>query len=181
MKPILGKIGLWRSSILCSFGVVCLLAVGMSARAQTATLVSVKDNTLFEDSSGTTSNGKGPGMMVGLTGVDTLRRALVAFNFSSIPANSKITSVALTLAMTRTVAGAEDIRLHRVLKNWGEGTSNSGIGPGSGQGTSATTNDATWLHNFYSTSFWTNPGGDFVSTVSATRSVDFVGKYTWES
>ena len=32
-------------------------------------------------------------------------------------------------------------------------------------------NDATWIHTFYNTSFWTTPGGDFSSTPSATTTV----------
>ena len=42
------------------------------------------------------------------------------------------------------------------------------------------TDDATWLHTFYATSFWTTPGGDFSPTLSATTMVDAADMtYTW--
>ncbi len=48
-------------------------------------------------------------------------------------------------------------------------------------GTAAAVNDATWLHTFFNTSFWTNAGGDFSSTISATTSITGVGPFTWTS
>jgi len=65
-----------------------------------------------------------------------------------------------------------------VLANWGEGASNAGT-PGGG-GAPAQTGDATWLHTFYSTSFWTTPGGDFSGTMSATTPIGPVNTiHTW--
>jgi hypothetical protein len=43
------------------------------------------------------------------------------------------------------------------------------------------TGDATWLHTFFDTTFWSNPGADFLGTVSATQSVSDTGFYTWGS
>jgi len=72
------------------------------------------------------------------------------------------------------------ISLRKALRNWGEGASNAGD-PG-GHGTQALTGDATWLHTFYSTSFWTTPGGDFSPTITATTSVEIWGQnYQWSS
>src|SRR5262249_33493237 len=71
------------------------------------------------------------------------------------------------------------IELHKLTADWGEGTSStSGNG---GRGANAATNDATWIHRFFNTGMWTNPGGDFSATVSASLSVDSVGDYTWAS
>ncbi len=50
-----------------------------------------------------------------------------------------------------------------------------------GDGAPATPNDATWRHRFFDTIFWTNEGGDFSATVSASQSVGPVGQYTWTS
>ena len=47
-------------------------------------------------------------------------------------------------------------------------------------GAQAEVNDATWLHTFYDTIFWTTPGGDFSPTISATTPVSTVNTtYTW--
>src|SRR6185503_17047458 len=64
-------------------------------------------------------------------------------------------------------------------RDWGEGLSNAG-NPG-GQGAPSQTGDATWIHTFYNTSFWTTPGGDFSPTVSATTFVPGLGTFTWSS
>jgi hypothetical protein len=85
------------------------------------------------------------------------------------------------------------VATHRLLANWGEGTSDAGPGgaPGSGNGAPATTNDATWQHRFFNTQFWTSHipatpgsgGGDFVSQASATATVgiDPGVTVTWET
>ena len=73
---------------------------------------------------------------------------------------------------------AVNISLSKALRDWGEGASDAGS-PG-GAGVQAEAGDATWLHTFYDTSFWTTPGGDFSPTVSATTTVSTVNTtYTW--
>jgi hypothetical protein len=41
--------------------------------------------------------------------------------------------------------------------------------------------DATWLHTFYPGSQWSTPGGDFVATISASKTVGAAGAYTFAS
>jgi hypothetical protein len=107
------------------------------------------------------------------------RRAILAFDVSAIPAGSTIHAVELTLHMSMTSAGETAVSLRRTLADWGEGSS---VAPGNqGGGAPATVDDATWLHAFYDTRFWANPGGDFAAAPSATRLVDAVGPYTWFS
>ena len=73
-----------------------------------------------------------------------------------------------------------NVSLSKMLSNWGEGASNAG-NPG-GAGIQAQPGDATWLHTFYNTSFWTSPGGDFSATSSATTAVSVNGTtYLWSS
>jgi hypothetical protein len=153
-------------------------AISSVALADTVILPASKDNTIYEDTLGQYSNGQGIYLYTGRTGTDLLRRALIAFNLSSIPANATVTSATLTLNLNR--RGPEipgDISLRKVLRDWGEGASDAGF-PG-GNGATAEPGDATWIHNFFDDSFWTNAGGDFSSTVSASTSVDIPGDYTW--
>jgi hypothetical protein len=94
----------------------------------------------------------------------------------------------LRLNLSRTISTDVDVALHRALRDWGEGTSTTGLGQG-GSGAAATANDATWLHSFYDTVFWSVPGGtsagansDFAATPSAVTTVaDAVGVYSWGS
>jgi spore coat protein A len=143
----------------------------------------VKDNTLYEyvPADGDLSNGIGDYFFAGKTGMGYIRRAVLAFDIAgSVPPGSTITSVSLTMHMSRTaLSNARTVELHRLLADWGEGTSDASANEG--RGAPATANDATWRHRFYDTIFWTTQGGDFSGTVSASQSVGAIGDYTWSS
>jgi hypothetical protein len=153
------------------------------ASAQLANIIPVKDNTLYEfvPADGDLSNALGNHFFAGETGMGELRRGVLAFDIAgNIPAGSTILGVTLSLNMSRTgLDDAQNVELHKMLADWGEGTS---VAPGEeGTGAPATTNDATWRHRFFDTIFWATEGGNFSATVSATQSVGAVGVYTWSS
>jgi hypothetical protein len=106
---------------------------------------------------------------------------VLAFDIAGhIPPGSTITAVTLSLNMSRTIdAIPRIVELHKLLADWGEGTSMAS--GGEGEGAPATPNDATWRHRFFDTIFWTIEGGDFSATVSASQSVGDVGQYMWSS
>jgi hypothetical protein len=148
--------------------------------ADTVSLSPQKDNTLYEDPAGQLSNGQGIYLFAGMIEDIALRRGLIAFDLASIPTNATITGATLSLFLSRSgpSSAAVNISLSKALRDWGEGASDAGS-PG-GMGAPAEADDATWLHNFYDTSFWTTPGGDFSPTVSATTPVSTVNTtYTW--
>jgi hypothetical protein len=153
------------------------------ASAAIISIMPSKDNTLYEydPAEGDTSNALGNHFFAGETAMGELRRGVLAFNVAgSIPCGSTITGVTLSLNMSRTAFDtARTVELHKLLADWGEGTSHA---PGEeGDGAPATPNDATWRHRFYDTIFWTTQGGDFSNVVSASQSVGPVGQYTWSS
>lgn len=156
-----------------------MLGIEPAAKADTTTVGVSKDNTLYEDSGGVRSNGAGPHMYVGNTLIDGVRRALVAFDLSTIPGGSTITGVSLRMNVSQAGANSENVALHRVLADWGEGTSNAGS-PG-GAGASATPGDATWVHRSFDQVRWTTPGGDFDLRESGSVRVGGTGLYTWLS
>src|SRR3972149_12113428 len=135
----------------------------------------------YSAADGDRSNGVGDRIFAGKTDQGRIRRGVLAFSVAaSIPAGSTVTSVSLSMNVSRTnLNTARTIELHRLLADWGEGTSNAG--QQEGEGVAATTNDATWRHRFYSTVFWSAQGGDFSATVSASQSVGVTGTYTWSS
>ena len=162
--------------------VLSFLLIGpavLLAQSTTVTLVAAKDNTLYFDNNGTLSNGAGTGLFAGADRQTRVKRALVQFDLSSIPSNSVIDSVKLTLNMSKTTSGASTVMVHRLTADWGEGTSDAGGGEGGGA--TATTNDATWIHTFFNSATWASAGGDFVGTASASASVAGNGAYTWGS
>ena len=159
-------------------------AIGHSvAIADIININPVKDNTLYQydPAEGDQSNALGNHFFAGETAMGELRRGVLAFDIAgNIPAGSTILSVTLSLNMSRTgLDTARTVELHKMLADWGEGTS---VAPGEeGDGAPATTNDATWRHRFFDTIFWTTAGGDFSATVSASQSVGAVGMYMWSS
>ena len=105
--------------------------MGIAARvhAATVTLAPVSDTTLFQTSP-TNNLGAEPTLISGSTVSGLFNRALLKFDIvgAGIPANAIIESVALNITVTKTIAvDPSSFTLHRVLRDWGEGT---GINPG---------------------------------------------------
>jgi hypothetical protein len=161
--------------------VAAAVACAGAAMGDTVTVTPTKDNTLYQTDANTDlSNGQGTSLFVGVTGTGSIRRGLVAFDVSSIPAGSTVTGAALTMYVNRMAGFSEDVTLHLVTADWGEGASNAGE-PG-GFGTQAMPGDATWNFRFYNAVHWSIPGGDFAHGVSATATVNGpLQPYTWSA
>ncbi|MFM9957637.1 MAG: multicopper oxidase domain-containing protein [Phycisphaerales bacterium] len=164
-----------------------LALLGMAAVASarpTVNLTPVADATLFQDAEGDVANGAGQYMFAGKTNQPSnfLRRSLIRFDLSSIPAGSTITAVTLRLNVSKVPLGTVatfPFTLTKVSATWGEGTSNDA--GDEGDGAAATANSATWLHRFFSATTWTTAGGTTTGAVSATTSVTDLGFYNWSS
>ena len=157
-----------------------LLFLSQSAMAKTVMIEAGRDTTLIEDPDGALANGAGPFLFVGRTGQarNGIRRGLLYFDVAAmLPENAIIESASLTLYMTPSHSEFHEIRLRRLLADWGEGPSfaSGGRGAPSEQG------DATWLHTFYDDHLWVRMGGQFIARDSARRQVGAPGYYTWES
>lgn len=152
--------------------------------ADTIELEPVKDNTLYQSTSGSLSNGSGSYLFVGTTAGSETRRCVLEFDIAgAIPAGSTITSAQLVLTMSRSIAGLTDVSLHRCLQEWGEGASDAGGEEGGGA--PALDGDATWIHAVYHPAggsvLWSNVGGDYEPGSSAVTSVGGVGAYSWST
>lgn len=171
-----------RFSVIVGAVALGCCVVPAAAGNDVVTVGAMKDTTLYEFPTGDLGNGQGSYMFAGRTGQAefSIRRALLAFDIASmVPAGSTITGATLRLHMSKTPTGGSMQFLHRTLANWGEGASNDGGEEGNGAG--AQLGDATWLHTFYTDSFWANEGGDFSALPSAGTLVGGVGFYTWSS
>lgn len=151
-------------------GAGLLVLFAMPLQAEQIVLTPILDATLYEDAEGDLANGGGDHLFfgqVGPNGDEELRRTLVKFDLSSIPAEARIDSVNVSFyinktPMTDAVGGEAD--LHRVTSSWGEGTT---IAFGDeGTGGAATTGSATWQHRFYPSTAWASAGGDYIPTPS---------------
>ncbi len=167
------------------------LATLLAAFAQAAPVVAgsvvltpVSDNTIFSNGN---SNGAGDSVFSGRTGnfsnpPGIRQRAVLAFDVAgTVPAGSTVTSASLTLTLVAaSIFGQPETHtLHRLLRDWGEGTS---VGFG-GAGAPPTAGDATWSHTFYPDQFWALPGSDYAATASASAVVGTAvpQAHTWAS
>jgi hypothetical protein len=171
-----------------------LLAIALfstpNTLAEQVTLQPVKDTTIYEDAEGSLSNGSGDYLFAGVNGItggNRILRSVIAFDLSSIPAGARIENVTLQMLQEtpRNDTTQREVSLHRVMSAWGEGASDAdegtGAGSGGADGAPAAEGDATWLHTFFSDTFWTSPGGDFDDTASASRPVGANNYYQWTS
>lgn len=168
--------------------------------SETVVLSSVADTTIYSNNT-SNSNGLNVHMVAGSAYLSTtgptfgFRRALVRFDLSPIPSASTIQSASLGMTAFPppglVATGPQAIQIQRVARTWTEGTTNSATlatPVNVGIGALATGGDATWLDARSGSVAppitaipWTNQGGDFSSTVTASTVVDLPGLYTWTS
>lgn len=198
---------------LMASAIAGLLISGSSVRAATVNILCSQDTTIFsfsqiiggvETGYIDNSGGAAMGIFVGVNAMGSstssnVRRALIEFNLSAIPAGAVVQSASLVMGMDRTSDNkARALSLYRLTSSWGEGDSGAGgtvgVSGGGGSGSPAQQNDATWQYRYWNASLgvanqaknpltWNTPGGDFVSTPSATTQIGIgqngVDQYSW--
>ena len=160
---------------------VCAASLG---HAGVVSIPALKDTTLYESGEAAVANGAGGYVFAGRTREQSeyLRRAVFEFDIqSAVPANAVINSATLTLHMSNSRAESGTFAIHRLTREWTEGTTNV---PGNGGGGAfpATGGDATWLFATSPDVAWTGPGaaGDFIGAPSASTLVGGpAGFYSW--
>lgn len=175
-----------RTTIVSIGIMTVVLLIGSVGLGDTVELAPVKDNTLYQNGSGSVSNGAGIHLFAGRTDDGLLRRAVMWFDIvGAVPAGATISSVSLKVWVNRAHNVVVSMMLHRLLEDWGEGTSNALLESQShldGKGAPATASDATWIHQFFNDEFWTNIGGTYVASASAMIGVGAnTAFYTWTS
>ncbi len=149
----------------------CIAQVSISAQ---------RDTTIYSENSAI-NNGAGVGVFVGRNSGGNLRRTLISFDIAgAVPAGATITSVSLSMSVTKSQLTSESISLRKISSDWGEG-STVGAGGGGGQGVSATAGSATWGSRLSGSATWATAGGDFSSTVTASSTASSSGTVTWSS
>jgi hypothetical protein len=185
---------------ISSIAVAALLGISTSALAGSVTLAPSQDTTLFQNNSNA-AFGAGNVIFSGTNSGISARRGIIQFDVagSTIPTNATITSVQLLLDFQQSAGSGGGtgggggggltppanitIGLYDASKDWGEGVAGKNSTSGSGS-SAAATGDATWSSNHFGQSTWTNLGGDFSSTASATlteASASLPTTFTWGS
>jgi hypothetical protein len=145
--------------------------------ANVVRLAPSQDATLYEHADGALANSAGQTSFVGMTNRRELRRTLIAFDLTSLPADREVVGVTLEMRMSKSASGAFDVAMYRVTTPWAEGIAAAG-GMG-GKGTDSTSGDPTWTHAASPGTPWDNPGGDYLPKASAVTSVDNFVRYSW--
>lgn len=154
------------------------------ARADLSTnLTAGADTSLFEtnpDNNLGASDNFPAGTTAGTLGTAYRSRGLVKFDLTALPPDATITSASLSLQLVKAGAGPGSVfGLYRVLRAWGEGTGTGNTGSPANPG------EATWNNRMHPSTAWDAPGAnagvDYVASASATRTMDGVGVYTFDS
>lgn len=160
------------------------LACAGICQATTVSFTSVADTSLYQDNPG--ANLGGTTLLSGQNYKNSVSRALIRFDISSVPNGAVITEAHVGLAVTRRPDVDQhggpipsDFGLYRMLVSWGEGTGSAVTG------SPAKFGEATWSSRFYPLVTWNSPGGaagiDYVDSLSSSISMDIVGTYTFPS
>ncbi len=133
-------------------------------------LSAVADTGLYETAP-TNNLGSVMEIPLGVHSTGKRSRLLLKFNpAAALPAGARVTSAELRLAVTASNPGSLSCHVHRVLRDWAEGT-----GFGTGNGAPAQEGETTWLARFHPASLWDAPGAnlgtDFADTPSATATL----------
>ena len=158
---------------------IAALSIGSLSQGEVVTLDSIAHGTLYETSGSPLANGLGSHLFAGNNGQDLTRRGLIRFDVDSIGSNILVSSATLRLHVSQANASPTDVFLHRVLADWGVGSTDAPGGEGGGG--PATPGSATWNDAFFGDTPWTNAGGDFDLAAGAIREVGGVGWYEWTS
>jgi len=171
--------GMSRASVVKPIAVLSVLLVAGAAAGDVLSVGAAADNTLYESTTGGNSNGNGTAMFAGRNSgtVGSIRRAVLRFDLSGIPAGSVVTDVSLQLYDSAANVDNAVVSMHVLANSWGEGRSAATGGQGSGA--PAQGGDATWLHRFSTGTLWNTPGGDFAVLPSAQTTVGGAGFYNW--
>jgi hypothetical protein len=158
-----------KPSYILTIAVALFPAAGLHrAQALTTNLVPVADTDLWQ---GAPDNNLGHQsyMPIGTSNFGNRGRGLVKFDLSRIPASATVNSATMTLKIVFDHDGSLAIAVHRMLRDWTEGT---GIGgPGGGDiGSAAQTGEPTWNNRAHPDMGWGAAGGsagvDFASAAS---------------
>ncbi len=162
-------------------GILCIVVLSWPAcsLAATVNLNAVEDT--FINSGAANNNAGATGWFdAGRDGVGGIRRGLLRFDLSSIPAGSTVTSATLQLTAVK-IPGNGPVNstfdLFRMLAAWKEGAK------GGSNGAAASAGETTWNARLHGTAAWTSPGAksNAVATASASTAVGSTdnAKYSW--
>lgn len=171
-----------RSAGLALFGGGVLAASAERAQATTqfSAFEAVADATIFAEQSGGTAydavaDGRGGNLWTSVLAAGVVRRALVRFDLSALPAGAQVVSVQVEAFMIR-LREPQTIALHRITAPWSEGPANGGD---AGIGAPASAGDCTWSHRVWPNQPWATRGGEGTDLALLSASAMLAAPLAW--
>ena len=161
--------------------VILLFSLVIANAQKIDTIFASKDNSIFSENANGAAGASTElfaGQIGGL-GSNALRRALIKFELAGLVIDTaNIDSVKVYFFSTKNSSSTDRTHtLHKLTKDWGEGTSvNSQGKPGT-----ASTGEATWDFAKSTSTAWSTKGGDFVSDASGSATVSTVSSVLFSS
>jgi hypothetical protein len=162
-----------------------VLSVGLFVRAASVTISATADTTLDEFDPAFNMGGADlvAGSLRDLSEAETpaIRRALIRFDLgNNIPQGAVISAVQFNINLIKSPGvNPSTFELHRMLKDWGEGTK------GGSFGAAASAGEANWVAPKSPSPLWGAPGAgdstDRVGSASSSLFMDATGAYTFPS
>lgn len=168
---------IFQPSVLVGILATTSLCLVAPAGADLMVLDSTAHGTLYDTNGSPLANGLGNHLFAGKNGQGFARRGLIRFDAGALGSDVLIESVTLRLHLSQANAAPTSVGLHRVLSEWGVGSTDAPGGEGGGG--AATTGSATWNDAFYEESPWATAGGDFDGITSAASIIADIGWYEW--
>ena len=157
----------------------CLLAAPSLVWPLEVTLTPSQDASIYGGAPGynNVADGSGTYLWTSVTAAGVVRRALLRFDLSALPAGAQVQQVQLGLYLSRSQPADPQVNLHKVNASWTEGAADGGS---QGHGAPAGVGDVTWISRSQPTSAWAQPGGDFDPQTSASVSLGLPGeRFFW--
>ncbi len=170
-------------SAVATAGLLLYGAFVPTNHADTVTVISDADTTLFENNPNNNLGGVNS-LAAGSTARNERSRALFRFDTTdAIPAGATVTGATVRVTVTKTPMGggaSSTFELRRVLRFWNEGQKTAGP-----NGSAASSGEASWTSPFFPVLRGDMPGGisgtDFAAMASATQFVAGQNTYTFAS
>ena len=128
----------------------------------TVTLGASSDATVYQYTTTPVANGAGRYLHTGNNNSNQIRRGMIRFDTSAIPAGVEVLGVQALLYCNSSSGTPVNVSLARLLSSWTEGPA-VGQGGQEASGSTASAGDVTWVHRSFPAPLWAVPGGDFAA------------------
>ena len=172
---------MYRHALNACLMTACLMAAPTFGWPAEVTLTPAQDASIYGGAAGydNIADGAGTYLWTSVTAAGVVRRALLRFDLSALPAGAQVQQVQLGIYLSRSQASDPQVNLHKLNASWTEGAADGGS---QGHGAPASVGDVTWVSRSHPAPAWAQPGGAFDPQASASVNLGLPGeRFYWGS